>query len=396
MPWKEVDIVNLREEFVFKSMSSAMSVTDLCNEYNISRKTGYKWIKRFKEQGLYGLKNESRKPKSTPGSLTEDVSCELIRIKHNCRKSWGPKKVQAIYARRFGEENTPSVSSVKRVLDKAGFVNHRRRKRADPPASIKNRVEPDEPNQVWTVDFKGWWKTRDGTRCEPLTIRDEYSRFILCLKVFEDTKTKHVRSSFENLFGLYGLPEMIRSDNGSPFANSFSPLGLTKLSAWWVSLGVQLDRITPGRPDQNGAHERMHKDIYEDLECSPSLNLENSQAAFDEWRKEFNWQRPHERINMKFPGEIYTASSAKYNPEPSDIVYPANWQERRITSTGTIWLSSAPIFITNSLAGYVVGLQAAGDHLDVWFDNLMLGSIDLKLMKFNAIRGKSRKRRSKG
>jgi putative transposase len=399
MPWKEIEVVKLREEFVLKALGNVMSFTDLCTEYAVSRKTGYKWIERFKQGGLVGLYNQSRRPISSPDALNESVVCELLRIKKSVKSTWGPKKVHALYERLHGRSNAPSLSSVKRVLDRAGYVEHRRRARRDQAARVHEGLVPEKPNELWTVDFKGWWKTRDRARCEPLTVRDAFSCFVLDLRAMESQSERAVRPVFENIFELYGLPEAIRSDNGSPFASHNAPLGLSRLSSWWVSLGIRLDRIAPGRPDQNGAHERFHRDVCAELQTNPADCIEQSQPLFDQWRNEFNWERPHETLAMKFPGEVYSGSPISYPNEPVDISYPANWIERRVTRGGTIKLWSNQLAISSALTGFVVGLQPVADRLDVWFDYLRLGHIDLHIMRFipcTEMKKKTRCRSSSG
>jgi transposase InsO family protein len=286
------------------------------------------------------------------------------------------------------------LSSVKRILDRAGFVQRRRRPRRDAPARIQEGIVATKPNQQWTVDFKGWWKTRDGARCEPLTVRDAYSRFLLDLRAMDSTSERAVRRAFERLFECYGLPESIRSDNGSPFASHQAPLGLTRLSSWWVALGIRLDRIDPGRPDQNGAHERIHRDIRAELQLSPANGMEASQALFDQWRHDFNWVRPHEALNMQVPGKIYAPSQTVYEPGPPDLNYPPDWLERRVMPKGAICLLNHTIHVSKAVGGFTLGLQPLADRLDVWFDYLRLGHIDLHTFRFLPIVRKRETRRS--
>jgi len=215
----------------------------------------------------------------------------------------------------------------------------------------------------------------------------------------ESQSERAVRPVFEQIFEMYGLPEAIRSDNGSPFASVHAPLGLSRLSSWWVSLGIRLDRIDPGRPDQNGAHERIHRDIRAELQTNPAECVEQSQPLFDQWRHEFNWKRPHEALKMRFPGEVYNRSSVPYADESVDISYPADWIERRVTTGGTIKLCNSKIGISTTLTGFVVGLQPVADRLDVWFDYLRIGHIDLHVMQFIRLtetRKKTRSRSSSG
>jgi transposase InsO family protein len=397
MPWRETEVVTLREEFVLKALGGSGPFRGLCREYGISAKTGYKWLGRFREAGLPGLRNESRRPCRSPHALSEEVVCKLIRIKQAVPGTWGPKKVLSLYERQHGSEERPSLSSVKRVLDRAGFVKHRRRARRDEPVRPQEGVVPEAPNDLWTVDYKGWWKTRDGSRCEPLTVRDGFSRYLLDLRAMQSTAECVVRPAFERIFEGHGLPKTIRSDNGSPFASSQAPLGLSRLSSWWVSLGIRLDRIEPGRPDQNGAHERIHRDIRAELQLQPADGVEASQALFDEWRHTFNWQRPHEALQMRMPGEVYICSPRDYEPGPVDISYPPDWLERRVAPKGSIRLSTRTIHISSAVAGFTVGLQPVADRLDVWFDYLRLGHIDLHVMRFVPItKTKKRRRPSSG
>ena len=396
MPWKEAEVVNLRQEFVLKALGGAVEFGTLCTEYGVSRKTGYKWLGRFREGGLGGLGDQSRRPHSSPSALSEDVLCELIRVKRAIPLSWGPKKVLSVWQRQHGAESAPSLSSVQRVLDKAGFVRHRRRARRAEMTRVQEGVVPEKPNALWTVDFKGWWKTRDSARCEPLTVRDGFSRFLLDLRAMESTAERAVRPAFERMFEAYGLPEALRSDNGTPFAASRAPLGLSRLSAWWVSLGIRLDRIDPGHPEQNGAHERIHRDIRAELQICPADGVEESQALFDEWRHTFNWQRPHEALGMKTPGQVYTPSAQTYDPAPVEMIYAPDWLERRVSCQGNIRLCSVAIHVSHALAGFVVGLQPVSDRLDVWFDYLRLGHIDLHVMKFFPFTDNTRPRSSSG
>lgn len=397
MPWRKADVVTLREEFVLKALGKAQSFGELCAEYGISRKTGYKWLGRFREGGLAGLRDVSRRPKTPAGALGEEVVCELIRIKRSVSRTWGPKKVLGLYERRHGTEGAPSLSSVKRVLDKAGFVSHRVRARSAEPRRIQEGLAATTPNELWTVDYKGWWKTRSRERCEPLTIRDSFSRFILDVGALRGTGEGETRTVFERVFSKYGLPDAIRSDNGSPFASATAPLGLSRLSSWWVSLGIRLDRIDPGRPDQNGAHERMHRDIRSELQAFPADDIELSQSVFDDWRHEFNWERPHEALGMRTPGEIYVPSARRYRPEPVDIAYPAGWLERRVASNGSIMLCSNHVFVSTALDGFVLGLQPVSDRLVVWFDYLRIGHLDLDVMRFVPVtKPKKRRRPSSG
>lgn len=280
----------------------------------------------------------------------------------------------------------PSESSFKRVLEKAGLVQKRRRRAAGETGRLQSRLKSERPNQVWTIDFKGWWRTRDRGRFEPLTIRDDFSRFILCARSLENTRTAAVKEQMEQLFRERGLPEIIRSDNGAPFAAPNSPFGLTRLSAWWLALGIDLDRIRPGKPQENGGHERMHRDMLE-LQRSAATTLAEQQAALDVWRRTFNEQRPHEALGMKIPAEVYERSTRAYDPTALELSYPAGVLVRRVMRNGQLKIVNMRIGISVALAGCDVGLESLDDvRYAVWFGRLCMGEIDLRTQSFQAAR----------
>ncbi|MFI5224841.1 MAG: DDE-type integrase/transposase/recombinase, partial [Nitrospirales bacterium] len=321
------------------------------------------------EYGLVGMGEESRRPKSSPGGLEEAVVCEIVRLKER-RRDWGPRKLRNLYMRAHGQ--APSESSFKRVLERAGLVERRRLRKRQEAGRLFSGRRAKEPNEVWTVDFKGWWYTACG-RCEPLTVRDEASRYVLELRRLADARTETVRACFEVLFERHGVPEAIRSDNGSPFANVEGVLGLTRLSAWWVTLGIDLERGRPGCPQDNGGHERLHLDIGRELEAR---RLGEYQSELEEWRKIFNEERPHEALGMRRPAEVYCRSNRVYAGTPEDLAYPG-MDSRRVVSHGQIAWKGQRIFISTALAGWSVGLEPSGpDHWNVWFGRLLLGQLE--------------------
>ena len=382
MPWRNPDIVNRRTEFVLRTYDPTVVFQELCSEYGISPKTGYKWKKRFEEEGREGLHDRSRRPKHHPEQLCESVICEIVRIKL-AHRSWGPRKIREVYRRTHGE--APSESSFKRVLERAGLVEKRRkRRRKGQEQRLTHWVVAQAPNDVWTVDFKGWWHINGRQRCEPLTIRDEFSRYVLGLRAMTTSRTEPVKAQFERVFEQYGLPKVIRSDNGPPFASMSAPLGLSRLSVWWVMLGIDLDRIRPGHPEQNGGHERMHRDIRMELQGMIEGDLSDHQAAFDVWRKEFNEERPHEALSMKRPAEVYHRSSLDYPNHLPQIEYPPHMIVRQISSSGVLCMSSQRIFMSAALARCPVALKALTSQCwEVWLDHLRLGEIDVTTATMN-------------
>jgi putative transposase len=368
--------MNQRVEFALKAIKTD-NFRALCHEYGISPKTGYKWRERFLAEGLNGMVEGSRRPKKCPTALGDEAVCDIIRIK-NQHLAWGPRKVRAIYAR--AHDSTPSESTFKRVLERAGYTQERALRRRQEGGRLYTGQRAQAPNEVWTVDFKGWWYGKEGRRLEPLTVRDEFSRYVLDLRALPDARTQSVRESFERLFVKHGLPGAIRSDNGSPFANTAAVLGLTRLSAWWLVLGIDLERSRPGCPQDNGGHERLHLDIHLELERQ---RLGEQQAQLDEWRQTFNEERPHEALGMKFPAEVYRCSDQKFTSSPEDLHYN-DMASRKVQKLGTIKWDGASYFISTALQGWSVGVQPTGEGLcHVWFGRLLLGELEPATASFH-------------
>ena len=373
MPWKKTEPMEQRIEFALKAMRT-LNFRALCQEYGVSAKTGYKWKQRFLQEGIEGLAEESRRPKTSPEQLPEGEVCEIVRLKM-AHLSWGPRKIREVYLRRHGE--VASESTFKRVLERAGLTQKRRKRRSSEAGRLCSGRRATAANEVWTVDFKGWWRS-GAKRCEPLTVRDEHSRYLLEVRALQDARSETVRKSFERLFERQGLPGAIRSDNGSPFASALALLGLSRLSAWWVALGIDLERGRPGHPQDNGAHERMHRDISRELEALG----ESDQEALDLWRQTFNFARPHEALGMRCPGELYAPSHRKYDGTPEDLEYP-QMCTRRVCQHGLIKVDGQRLFLSTSLAGWSVGLKPITQNvMDVWFGRLLLGQIDLSASNF--------------
>jgi hypothetical protein len=247
---------------------------------------------------------------------------------------------------------------------------------------VQTPARGQRPNHVWTIDFKGWWRTRDGNRFEPLTIRDEHSRYILCAQAMDNARSETVQEQMTRVFQRYGLPEVMRSDNGPPFAAINAPLGLSRLSAWWLSLGIHLDRIAPGRPEQNGGHERMHRDIASDLQRCAEEDIVSQQAALDMWRTTFNEKRPHEALAMRVPAEVYEPSPLKFDASDVELTYPRGYLVRKVKTTGTISVGGRALMVSSALGGLQVGLEPLdGPRFAVWFCRLCLGELDVTTEK---------------
>ncbi len=380
MPWKDTQAMDQRIEFAMKALSHP-NFGELCRHYGISRKTGYKWRERFVSHGLDGMSELSRRPHSHAQQLSEDIVCQMARLK-NAHPHWGPRKIRELYRRARRGAEPPSESSFKRVLDKAGLTEPRKRRLVKERGRLARGIKADAPNDIWSVDFKGWWHDNSGHRIEPLTVRDEHSRMILELRAVPDARTDTVRASFEQLFEKHGLPAAIRSDNGPPFASANGLLGLSQLSAWWLALGIDLERSRPGCPQDNGAHERMHLDVRRELQTG---RLGRSQETFDQWRHEFNTQRPHEALGMATPAEIYRPSTRTYEGTPEQLDYQGK-ETRRVKITGHIVLGGQPVFLSRSLAGWDIAFgEQADERTELWFANLLLGHLHADTVSFHPI-----------
>ena len=375
MPWKQVEPVSQRKEFVLRAIET-QNFRELCEEYGISAKTGYKWRERFLQHGLEGLEELSRRPKAHGKELSEAVVCAIVRLRA-AHPSWGARKLRKIYERLHSQ--VPSESSFKRVLERAGLVEPRRVRARSEAGRLFSGRRAAAPNEIWTVDFKGWWRV-GARRCEPLTVRDEFSRYVLELRAVADARSQTVRSCFERLFARHGLPGAIRSDNGPPFASDSGVLGLSKLSAWWVALGIDLERGRKGCPQDNGAHERFHLDVQKELRGKV---LPDQQAGFELWRQEFNEQRPHEALGMRCPAEVYVPSGRKYEGTPEDLTYEAGLAARRVNKAGELAWQDTRVFISTALAGWSVGVEPSGESkAQVYFGRLKLGALDVSTASF--------------
>ncbi len=351
-------------------------MSEICREFGISRTNGYKWLCRYETDGVSGLGDRSRRPHRVMGTDGETV-LRLIELRREHPK-WGPKKLRKLLETGGLDVVVPSVKTISRILDRAGEPRVR---------SLKRRLHlvlrhhqglaMEGPNDVWTVDFKGWWRTVDGRRYEPLTIRDGFSRFILCLQMLETLAAEVVRPVFLRLFKTVGLPKVIRVDNGAPFACTAAPCGLSRLSAWWTALGIQVSFSRPGHPQDNGAHERMHADMAAELEADPADSVELQQRAADKWRREFNEVRPHEALGMKTPSEVYVRSSRAY----AGIRVPKYLRAadvRRVTRNGCVRFKGRMVFVSQSVAGYDVAAHATRRNmLKVRFYDLDLGTFGI-------------------
>jgi transposase InsO family protein len=375
MPWKEHRVMSLKLEFVQKATVPGANISALCREYGITRQSGHKWLKRYQTEGYNGLEERTRRPKQTPLGTAEDIVASILEARE-AHPTWGPHKLALLLRRKLGP-STPSERTVARVLSRFDKIRRRRRRQgslhivAQAPA-----VEVKGPNDLWTIDFKGWWRAGNRQRCEPLTVRDAFSRFVLAIEVLPSTGGAAVREIFERLFRRHGVPKAIQSDNGTPFVAPLARGGLTALSSWWVALGIELVRSRPGCPQDNGAHERMHADMAAEIEAEPSASRALQQRACAKWRQQFNHVRPHDALDGKTPAEVY--KRAERVMRVRSAFYPAGWMTRVVSENGSISVHSDQYFISASLGGHHIGLQPVDAlHMRVWFYELDLGTIEI-------------------
>jgi putative transposase len=382
MPWKETCVMNERAIMIGEYLSGDYTIAELGRRRGISRKTVHKWIERYQADPDQGLGDWSRAPHQHPNAISEQLEQEILEWKAR-RPLWGAPK---IHSKLLARTDCPAESTVSNVLKRHGLTRRvRRRHRATANAGLLQHLQG--PNEVWCVDFKGWFRLGNGQRCDPLTISDAYSRYVMCCQGLSGfTGVSTVQPLFEVTFREYGLPVAIRSDNGAPFA-SVGLAGLSRLSVWWLQLGIQLERIQPGHPEQNGRHERFHRTLKEAVLQPPQRNLQRQQAAFDRFCQEYNEERPHEALNQHPPSCVYVPSARDYPTRLAPPEYPDAWQKRSVRSNGEIKWRGAKVYLTQALIGQWVGLEPVGHGAwDVYFMSQRLGRLDERRGRVEPIR----------
>jgi len=376
MPWKECSVMEERLRFVARLLDGE-AMSDVCREFGISRKTGYKILNRFKEErGPEAFTDRSRRPVRYANQLPPQIESLIVNLKGD-KPHWGARKIRELLVRKLnGDIRVPANSTIHAVLHRHGLVKGLRRPR--------RRAQGTElsaglaANDLWCVDFKGEFKLGNGHYCYPLTVTDHASRFLLMCEALESTREVTAIEAFEHLFRERGLPQAIRSDNGVPFASPNGLFNLSKLSVWWLRLGIDIERIKPGHPHQNGRHERMHLTLKKETTRPPGINSLQQQARFDDFISEFNNERPHEALLMKCPAEIYSASPRPYAGLP-DLTYPMHDRDPLVTACGRLCMHRKKINISTALAGQRLGIKEVDEG--IWLVSFMrydLGFIDLE------------------
>jgi putative transposase len=374
MPWKETCAMDERLRFVVAASDAEAVMSEVCAEYGISRQTGYKWLSRYEAEGVSGLEERSRAPLRHGRAADEALVAAALALRER-HPTWGPKKLRKKLGDGWPQHPTPARSTIGDWLRKEGLTAPHRRRRHCPPFASPF-LAADAPNAVWCADFKGWFMTDDRKRCDPLTISDAMSRYLLRCEAVTRPDGAHVRPVFEAAFCEFGLPQAIRSDNGPPFA-SVGAGGLSRLAVWWIKLGVRPERIEPGKPQQNGRLERLHRTLKAETASPPAATLAAQQRRFDDFRAVYNQERPHEALDFATPASLYRASDRIYPRPLHEPDYPEDCAVRRVRSTGEIKWAGELVFVSEALIGEPVAVAETeeGEWL-VRYADVELGYVD--------------------
>ena len=374
MPWLETAPMDQRSRFIDAYHAGGFTMTELCARFQVSRRVGYKWVARYDAEGRKGLADRSRAPHRCPHKVPDEVVALLCQARHK-HTDWGPEKLMDWLRPKYPRVSWPAISTASDVLKRAGLIKPRRRRyRATHPGVVPPNTH--SPNDLWTADFKGQFRTGDGEYCYPLTVADLHARYLLACQGLRSTQTLAVHTQFERLFREFGLPRAIRTDNGVPFATT-GLHGLSTLSVWWMRLGIQHQRIQPASPQQNGAHERMHKTLKRGAIHPARATLSAQQRAFNTFRTEYNEERPHQSLKGATPYSRYRPSPRSYPTILPPIEYPSHFLVKPITAAGTFRLGDRLYFLSNALRHYPVGLEETDDGLwSLYFCHVLLARIN--------------------
>jgi transposase InsO family protein len=381
MPWKECNRMDERLRFVAKLLDGE-KMSAVCREFGISRKTGYKLFNRYKDFGLRGLEDKARSPYRHPNKTPFQVEKAILQIKRE-HESWGAPKIRDKLIKVLPIISTPAASTIHSILDRHGLVKQRKRRRYK--AKGTGLSTATAPNTLWCADYKGQFMLGNKQYCYPLTITDQFSRYLLACESLESVKESGAFPVFERVFKEFGLPTAIRTDNGVPFASAHALFGLSRLAVWWLRLGISIERIKPGRPQQNGRHERMHLTLKKEATKPPSYNFLQQQSRFEEFIKGYNNDRPHQSLEGRYPGEVYTPSAREFfHPEPPE--YPFHDRTIQVTQCGRICIGRRKVNFSTVFAGQYVGIREIAD--EIWLVSFMdydLGFFDQDVNKVEPV-----------
>jgi len=374
MPWKQIEPMEQKHRFVSLAGTGKFTVAELCADFLISRKTAYKWLKRYRKEGAAGLRDRSRRPRGCAHQTAGQIERLILRLRRRHR-TWGPKKLRKLLRRDHGIRRPPACSTIAGILRKHGLSQRPRRKPGLYDVPRKALTEPTHPNHVWTVDFKGWFTLGNGQRCDPLTVCDLFSRYYLACRALPTQQFRATLRVFRKLMRHHGLPEIIRVDNGTPFA-SIALGRLSQLSVWWINQGIAVEFIRPASPQQNGSHERGHRDLKAEATQPASPNLAAQQRRFERWRHERNHVRPHEALGMLCPAQIYRRSSRRLGEHDSTPRYRKGWLVKTVSVSGHVAHKGHNYYLGEIFARCRVGLHTNRDgRTEVHFANVHLGNL---------------------
>jgi transposase InsO family protein len=360
--------------FVAEWNSEDFNLAELCEFYGITRKTGYKWIERYQAEGAEGLGDRSRAPRHHPNAVSAEVEDAVIGVREK-HPSWGAPKIRARLERDAGGRLVPAESTIGEILKRNGLTTRRKRRKRSRGGELPLAVA-DGPNRVWCADYKGWFRTADGQRIDPLTMSDQYSRYLFRCQAVRAADYVHTKPVMEAVFREYGLPERIRTDNGAPFGSN-GESGLTGLTVWWIKLGIIPEHIQPGKPEQNGRHERMHRTLKQETASPPAASRSRQQERFDRFRQEYNEQRPHQALGQRPPAEFYQASLRDYPARLPEVEYPSGWALRQVSPGGQMRWRNEYVFVSHALRDETVGLDPIDErYWRVWFSFYDIGVLD--------------------
>ncbi len=374
MPWKVSGVVEKRRQFVEQWLSEEWTMTELCVRHGISRQAGYNTLDRYQQAGWEGVEEHSRAPRRHPNQTAAEIEQQIVELRHQHMR-WGPRKLKAVLARQQPDRTWPAVSTMGELLRREGRVSARRKRRRTDPYTAPFAAA-DAPRRVWCGDFKGWSRTQDGARIDPLTLSDACSRYLLRCQAVEKTDTARAQAIFEAAFREYGLPQAIRTDNGAPFA-SRAIAGLSRLAVWWMKLGIVPERIQPGHPEQNGRHERMHRTLQQETMSPRAANRRAQQRRFEQFRREYNEQRPHQALDMRTPASCYAPSPRPYPARVAEPEYGSSMVVRRVSSGGQFMWKTHDVFVSETLRGERIALLPLDDRwYTLYFAEFPLGRFD--------------------
>jgi transposase InsO family protein len=374
MPWKKVTLMDQKQQFVSLAATGKFTVTDLCLDFKVSRKTGYKWLRRYRAEGAGGLRERSRRPHGCTHQTAEVIERLILRLRRR-HPRWGPKKLRRLLRRDHGIRRPPAVSTIAGVLRRHGQSQRPRLKPGLYDVPRGALTEASYPNHVWTVDFKGWFLLGNGQRCDPLTVCDLFSRYYLACRARPNQQFAGTLRAFKKLMRRHGLPKIIRVDNGTPFA-SLALGRLSQLSVWWINQGIAVEFIRPASPQENGSHERGHRDLKAEATEPPSPTFAAQQRRFDRWQYERNHVRPHEALGQLCPAQIYRRSQTRLNNNDRTFRYPKTDLVKQISASGHLYHERHNYHLGEVFAHCRVGLRVdSTGRTEVHFANRHLGNL---------------------